>query len=543
MSSREEPDSKAVGITAFETHARRLRFQALGKACRDRKIETLLLGHHQDDTVETTIWRLSTGMRGAGLAGIQGVARIPECRGLFGVSESGSSVVLSGRQRNASVETQVRMNNKARATVSFVPKDYKSNGHIRKGKPEDPVNVSIATGGVYLCRPFLGFPKRDILETCHKFQIPYVSDPTNFDPTLTPRNAVRSLVSSGSLPRALQSPSILSLIKASDNILQTSHQLADRLLSSKCRVLDLNLKSGMLVVQFLDLPEYLDSFRSNLSENRAKEIECLALRRITELISPCPANQFSLRSFEPFVSRVFSPKDHQTQQAFTLGGVRFVPLDIPSDPSASTTKSPQESQTRKKSLWLLSRQPYFRNRAPVTHINVPVNKKPLATDWTLWDDRFWFHVSSVSTDAGRNELPESVSFVLRPLRTNDLQQVRKDSGPRKPRLKTRSLNDILLGDAPGDVRFTVPVLAIMLPARPGQPNNDDQVEHLLALPTFDTLLSGRRPSASHSGEVEFKHSGIKWRVKWDWMYKEIDTETVRLMGGPLKADDKSANVQ
>ncbi|OQE27476.1 hypothetical protein PENSTE_c004G04006 [Penicillium steckii] len=546
LSSLDKPndgDSKAVVPTAFETHARRLRFQALGKACRDRKIETLLLGHHQDDTVETTIWRLSTGMRGAGLAGIQGVARIPECRGLFGVSESGSSVVLSGRQRNASVETHVRMNNKARATVSFVPKDHKPKGHHRKGKPEEPAKVAIATGGVYLCRPFLGFPKRDILETCHKFQIPYVSDPTNFDPTLTPRNAVRSLVSSGGLPRALQSPSILSLIKASDNILQTSQQLADRLLSSKCRVLDLNLKSGMLVVQFLDLPEYLDSFRSNLSENRAKEIECLALRRITELISPCPANQFSLRSFEPFVSRVFSPKDHQSQQAFTLGGVRFVPLDAAPDPSASKTRSLKNSQPGKKSLWLLSRQPYFRNRAPVTYINVPINKKPLETDWTLWDDRFWFHVSSVSTDARGPELPESASFVVRPLQTNDLQQIRKDSGLKKPRSKTGSLNDKLLGDAPGDVRFTVPVLAIMLPARPDRPNNGEHVEQLLALPTFDMLLSGRKPLASRSGGVEFKYGGIKWTVKWDWMYKEIDTETVRLMGGPLKADDKSANVQ
>ena len=167
----------------------------------------------------------------------------------------------------------------------------------------------------------------------------------------------------------------------------------------------------------------------------------------------------------------------------------------------------------------------------------------METDWTLWDDRFWFHVSSVSTDAGGAELPESASFVMRPLQTDDLQQIRKNSGYKKPRFKTGSLNDKLLGDAPGDVRFTVPVLAIMLPARPDQPNNGEQVEQLLALPTFDTLLSGRRPSASHSGGVEFKHGGIKWTVKWDWMYKEIDTETVRLMGGPLKADDKSANVQ
>lgn len=525
--------------SAFETHARRLRFQALGRACRDRKIETLLLGHHQDDTVETTIWRLSTGMRGAGLAGIQGVARIPECRGLFGVSESGSSIILSGRQRNATVQTQVRVNNKARATVTFVPNDHNRKRQSRKVKTLPPTEISVATGGVYLCRPFLGFPKKNILETCHAFKIPYVSDPTNFDPTLTPRNAVRSLISSGSLPRALQSPSILSLIKSSDNILQSSNQLADQLLSLKCRILDLNLKSGMLVIEFLDLPEFLDSFRSNLSESRATEIECLALRRVTELISPCPANQFSLRSFEPFVSRLFSPNMDQSRHAFTLGGVKFMPLDM----TSGSPPSFDDSKLKKKSIWLLSRQPFFKNRAPVKTLDVSVisstrtTAKPSQTDWILWDDRFWFRFSLSARGMGNNENSKPSAFVVRPFRMDDLQQVRTNFGPRKSRSKEGPLHEKLVGDAPGDVRYTVPVLAMKVPPESDQ-TNDQEVEKLLALPTFDELLSGHRPSSHCTNEMEFKHGGTSWIVKWDWMYKEIDTETVRLMGGPLKAENK-----
>lgn len=544
LDNRENPqnsDSKAAIPTAFETHARRLRFQALGKACRDREIETLLLGHHQDDTVETTIWRLSTGMRGAGLAGIQGVARIPECRGLFGVSESGSSIVLPGRQRNTSVEAQVRANNKGRATVTFVPND--------NNQSAAPAAVSIATGGVYLCRPFLGFPKENILKTCRKFEIPYVTDPTNFDPTLTPRNAVRSLISSGALPRALQSPSILSLIKASDNILQTSNQLADQLLSSKCRIIDLNLKSGMLVVQFLELPAFLDSFRSNLSENRATEIECLALRRITELISSCPANQFSLRSFEPFISRVFSPKNDQPRHAFTLGGVKFMPLDVtPSPPSSGPAALPGVNP-RKGGLWLLSRQPFFKNRAPVTNLEMSAQSsapirarsnmtKHSRTEWTLWDDRFWFRVTFSLNKTKVNDPANPVSFVLRPLQTDDLQQVRKNFGPGKRGLTYRSFQDKLLGDAPGDVRYTVPVLAVRFPSKSGSKGDNEEVEHLLALPTFDVLLSGRRTRSDRPSEMEFQHGGTVLTVKWEWMYKEIDTETVRLMGGPLKAENK-----
>lgn len=560
MDSQDKPgenDSKAKIPSAFETHARRLRFQALGRACRDRKIETLLLGHHQDDTVETTIWRLSTGMRGAGLAGIQGVARIPECRGIFGVSESGSSIILSGRQRNASVQAQVRVNNKARSTVSFVPNDDKPKPRSRKGKAAIATDVSVATGGVYLCRPFLGFPKRNILETCHIFKIPYVSDPTNFDPTLTPRNAVRSLISSGALPRALGTSSILSLIKKSDNFLQSSNQLADRLLSSKCRIIDLNLQSGMLVAQFLDLPKFLDSLRSNMSDRRAKEIECLALRRITELVSPCPANQFSLRSFEPFVSRVFSPEHDQPRHAFTLGGVKFMPLDVTSAPSSSTSASLQGIQTGKHSVWLLSRQPFFKNRAPVTQLDVPVISlpcaelttiKPSQSQWTLWDDRFWFRISLSSNDMSMDECPESFSLILRQFRTGDLQQIRRTVGLESPRSKTGAsrtkvslqyLHEKLLDDAPGDVRYTVPVLAMKFPPKADHPG-DEEVEHLLALPTFDTLLSGRRPLTKCPNEMEISHAGRFWTVKWEWMYKEIDTETVRLMGGPLKAEAKVA---
>ncbi|KAJ5973404.1 hypothetical protein N7481_010614 [Penicillium waksmanii] len=544
LDSREKPKesgSKAAMPTAFETHARRLRFQALGKACRDREIETLLLGHHQDDTVETTIWRLSTGMRGAGLAGIQGIARIPECRGLFGVSESGSSIILPGRQRNASVEAQVRVNNKASATVTFVPNDNNQKRQSRKVKPVAPTEVSVATGGVYLCRPFLGFPKRNILETCHTFKIPYVSDPSNFDPTLTPRNAVRSLISSGALPHALQSPSILSLIKASDDILQTSNQLADQLLSSKCRIIDLNLKSGMLVAQFLELPAFLDSFRSNLSEIRAKEIECLALSSHHGANIPLPRKSILIAKFRTIRFQGLLAKRRSTKARLHSRGESNSCLWTPpsSNPAALQGLNPG-----KGNLWLLSRQPFFKNRAPVTHLEVPTHSstptrtKPSRTEWTLWDDRFWFRVSLFLNKTKMDDPTKPVSFVLRPFRTDDLQQVRKNFGPGKSASNGGHLQRKLLGDAPGDVRYTVPVLAVKFPSKSGSKSGEKDVEHLLALPTFDLLLSGRNPQSDCLNEMRLQHDSTVWTVKWEWMYKEIDTETVRLMGGPLKAEDK-----
>ena len=233
--------------TAFETHARRLRYQALGMACRAKGIETLLMGHHQDDSVETTIWRLATGARRAGLGGIQDVARIPECRGLFGVSESGSSIQLSSHSND--INRNSAQKNASRSNPSS----------SRIHHPSTSTGVSIATGGILLFRPLLSFPKTRLLATCHENNIPYVTDPTNFDPTLTPRNAIRSLLASNSLPRALQPPRILSLIHSSRELIQTSTNLSNQLLSSRCRILNLNLRTGTMTVQFLEPTTSADS--------------------------------------------------------------------------------------------------------------------------------------------------------------------------------------------------------------------------------------------------------------------------------------------
>lgn len=73
----------------LESVARRLRFQALGRACLKRGIDSLLLAHHRDDQAETVMLRVLAGYGGAGLRGIRAEAAIPECAGLYGVDHSG----------------------------------------------------------------------------------------------------------------------------------------------------------------------------------------------------------------------------------------------------------------------------------------------------------------------------------------------------------------------------------------------------------------------------------------------------------------------
>ncbi|OQE83107.1 hypothetical protein PENNAL_c0034G11315 [Penicillium nalgiovense] len=473
--------------SAFETHARRLRFQALGIACHEFKLETLLLGHHQDDNIETTIWRLSTGATGLGLGGISEVARIPECHGLFGASE----------------------------------------------------------------------------KTCHKNNIPYVSDPTNFDPTLTPRNAIRSLRTSNSLPRALGPQSILSLIRSSKDLLQRSDELSNYLLLSQCRILNFNPKAGSAVIQFLDpSPASMDPQLATLSEFRTRQIQTIALRRMTELVSPFPDSHFSLRSYEPLVSNVFpgaggshgtsaTSNDQKRRKAFTVAGVLFQRLS--NEPS--TLERSQNPRPGGDNIWLLSRQPFMRGRDPVTQINVSPSGS--FTPWVLWDNRYWMRLRLVPVDRDPSELEDqliSVPLTIRPFHKFDIERVRKDAVRSRPQRRTNKdsgveqkmpgtfehVKALLSAEAPAQLRFTLPVISrdgiVSKPEKPlGQ-----KVWQQLALPTLDYRLSGHSAKYSTISEVELVHLRCRWKLKWQWMYKMIDTEALRLMGWPVDKDAEEA---
>lgn len=530
------------------------------------------MGHHQDDTVETTIWRLSSGGRGAGLAGIPEVARIPECHGLFGVSESGSSIQLAKRGSHARLPFHVQVDDKNKGSIIFNPNTTQQNSHkhqsMRISSP-DITNasalpgVSVATGGIHICRPLLSFPKTSLLETCHQNKIPYVSDPTNFDPTLTPRNAIRSMLSSDSFPRALRAPSILSLIRSSQSFLHTSTEFSNQLLASKCRILDLNLKAGTMVLQILDLPSFLDPLKSQLDPSRLFQIQSLTLRRITEIISPFHGNHFPVRSYEPFISRVFtsSEEGHEgsgaqsknpsppPRQNFTLGGVMFQPLAV---------KDTQGQVPGGKNIWLLSRQPFFKNKGTVTRFDIQLldgkqysySKSAMGdAPWTLWDDRYWFRFRVISAEKNQGKRSGNMTFIIRPLQQSDLSTIRIDPSllPEMKRRKDRfptMIHNLLKGrlseNAPGSSRFTLPVLAVEKPRTSPQPAKHEP-EQLIALLTLDFSLDAlskkRGPNA-----VEFTYGEEKLKVIWEWMYKMVDTEAIRLMGGPGKIEAESASV-
>ncbi|RJE24245.1 PP-loop family [Aspergillus sclerotialis] len=380
----------------FETTARKLRFQALGRACRDRGIQTLLLGHHQDDNVETVITRMMLGATGPALSGMVHSTNLPECDWIYGVSQSGSSFSLRRSGMAPSSLPRIGIHPLLRQIESLPQIPATRENEILKYLPKEP---QIATGGVLACRPFLSFTKANILATCEENNIPSVTDPTNFDPTLTTRNTIRSLLASDQLPRALQTTSILSLIRSKRKYIQGRTLLSDKLLE-KCRIIDLNLHGGWLVIKFPasdELPGHLyadtadpalstelpsTSETTEMSQSQfhpSLHVKSFTLRRIADLIAPRMKSKTTLPTFNWFTQFLFpsleskssvSPAEHQKQSkrrpAFTVGGVMFKPVTWKkSRPSKSP--SPVVNKTHDENPG---------NSNPVSHTNAKSNAGP-----------------------------------------------------------------------------------------------------------------------------------------------------------------------
>lgn len=74
---------EAMKRDGVEQAARTRRYAALGELCRDHDVRVLLTAHHQDDQAETVLLQL---LRGAGLAGLSGMAKMNDASSLLGPS-------------------------------------------------------------------------------------------------------------------------------------------------------------------------------------------------------------------------------------------------------------------------------------------------------------------------------------------------------------------------------------------------------------------------------------------------------------------------
>ena len=175
---------------AFETYARRVRFEALAKACLREQVTSLFLAHHADDQAETVLARLASGHSIDGLCGLRPVAGIPENFGLYGVYES-------GKPRPAPPSPPAPRTSQKGPDARFRWASF----------------LDMEGGGVNVYRPLLAYPKERLVATCKVHRRSWIEDPTNQDVTLTARNAIRVLLKGDRLPKALRRSSVLALAK------------------------------------------------------------------------------------------------------------------------------------------------------------------------------------------------------------------------------------------------------------------------------------------------------------------------------------------
>ncbi|KAI4165579.1 MAG: hypothetical protein LQ342_000992 [Letrouitia transgressa] len=467
-----------------------MRYQALGKACRSLHIEGLITAHHSDDQAETVLMRLFQGRIGESLHGIQPEANI-DCWGHYGLVGSGGRDIAEFKK------------NERQRSLDLGSKEFAMAIKAASVETQDPSILrqdGFEYGGIKVYRPFLGFSKEQLKETCRHYSMDWVEDATNHDPTKTPRNAIRHLLRTNALPAVLRPHSVCALAERVRSKLREREIPAEKYFE-RCKIDSFHGGSGRLVVQIPPQGIGLGKNPSDPITIDDAESEQRAARFLLALIQiVTPFSHVSVQKLGTACAGVF-PKlklanSNQDQVSnFTVGHVQFRRLE-PSEkgnsplPDARSTVSGAKKASNKHT-WVLERQ-RFNNppadiRIPRLEPPDPASPAPLTTalsPWRLWDGRYWFRVVR-SPDR---------DFVIRPLTEKILKALRDSLWGR--RRKFRELRDLLDSAAPGNVRFTLPVLM----------EDHPEAVQALALPTlgFRTWPLGAR-------------SDVQWMVR----YKQV----------------------
>ncbi|KFY60891.1 hypothetical protein V497_03285 [Pseudogymnoascus sp. VKM F-4516 (FW-969)] len=363
----------------FESLARKYRFQALGKACRDHNIQSLFLAHHRDDQAETVLMRVINGHRKDGLCGMRLSGDIPECRGIYGLHQSGS---LDRKDAISPITSSTDM--------------------------------WIESGGIKVYRPLLGFTKQELRDTCEANGMSWFEDKTNADPTLTMRNAIRHIYANNTLPVALQKPSILSLAKRLQENRDRDTERRNKSFTQKVQILKFEPSVPYCSVYFEPLDTGGNTETPTGISSTEFEDASWRLRAVIQLVSP--VENIALGTLDTAVQRIYPELDSQAgydsaaRKAFTVAGVMFEPV-----PSSMH----EDTQRIANRQWILRPQPYRRGQEPRIEF-APSQKKDLEAywrdndSWKLFDGRFWIRILNLT----------STNVSLRPLQAEDMNRLK-----------------------------------------------------------------------------------------------------------------------
>ena len=385
--------------------------------------------------------RILAGYLGLGLQGIKPIGNFPECYGVFGVHEGAENVP------GECVDRKER----------FSALDFSRS----------------ASRGLRIFRPLLGVSKESLVATCKHFNVPWVEDRTNRDPSLTLRNAVRVMLNGDKLPGSLKSGRLveLALFKRTRQTLATKH--AESLLH-KLHMCKLDARSGRLLFEFREE----DLFPGNLGQDvgnrqiRLPTEAVVAAGRIAALVSPLesvPTSTSQLVAEKLFWAILPSPaNDHEMHRVkppvtpFTAAGLLWSP-----------TRKRGKGQSHAYS-WDVIRQPLTRNQNMPTcewsnlkhhEKDIPVGDYAIISkSWQLLDGRFWLRVWSSHYETVQARL----------LQEDDMSSVLSVfDHSQKKRIK-----HLLKRTAPGKARWSLPVLV------------ERGSGELLAIPTLGIQLPG-----------------------------------------------------
>ncbi|KAK3709470.1 hypothetical protein LTR37_010843 [Vermiconidia calcicola] len=447
-------DWKAYGdpslLTNIESVARKLRYQALGRACNQRGINSLLVAHHRDDQAETVLSRLLSRYAGTGLRGMKFEAAIPECAGIYGVDQSGEV-----------------------ADPSSDDARWNSGSHIL-----------MESGGVNIFRPLLSYDKEHLVALCRQKGVRWFEDNTNADHTLTLRNTVRFLIKGGDLPTALHKPRLLELAGQATRDASALKKRAGVAFNA----IPLSLKLSTGEVSFA-LP---DGLERRLHGDVAL---CTALlRRLLTLVAP--KTIVRMQDIDRAVDLVFGNAIFTCQSGIekALKEVQVAGVSVCRTLSEDGSKFVLRRcmpTKRERSTGLVTLSPQTTESQGSCNIRW--------SEWQLWDGRYWVRVCPPSSYS-----KSETTIIVRFLCTEDMNTLRLSM--RKDDAKNL---ESLLDSAKGQTRFTLPAIVARRSDR--DQVNEEYAEEVVALPSLGWSAVGWRRTCGvpsddcWSWDIRYKH--------------------------------------
>lgn len=354
----------------LETVARTLRYQALGRACAEDGIRSLLVAHHANDQAETVLFRICGKYTGAGLQGIQSIVRIPECTGIYGVDGSGMP--------------------------------WRPSQTVRRTKCQDS-GMDIESGGVILHRPLLQFTKESLINICRKAGVTWFDDDTNADKGLTLRNTIRHILQADLLPTAMQETSLCTVSEHRRRLNEEVEQTATRVFMEL--PMELDLRQGKVTITIE--PASIADVRR---KGKGYTVLAVLLRQLIQLVSPM--STISLPDLDQAVELSFPdasppvPHNGDRPQQVTVANVILRTEAKEMTVAALRTITIHRQNPRRQDI----KREYFAPRLGKDSTSIKADQV-MWSDWLLWDQRYWLRIGHRRRGGDSPQLCAYVSFL------------------------------------------------------------------------------------------------------------------------------------